>query len=170
MSFRTGHYVDYPSIKWRKSARNLAGLHAKALVFKAFHKTTFYGSQFYSPVCCLRVPHILLVIVTVYDEFEVLLQGQVSIEAFVEWLDKIIDESIIKVHLQWTFVVGNLLFLQNIQGWGIEAPYKHQWAWVLTISPVLVVLWKSIYCNSCGYIKALFVNEVYPKKEVLVTL
>lgn len=33
----------------------------------------------------------------VYDEFEQLLHDSVSIELFVEWLDKIIDEIIVKV-------------------------------------------------------------------------
>ncbi|XP_067928251.1 regulatory factor X 4-like isoform X2 [Watersipora subatra] len=33
-----------------------------------------------------------------YDEFEMLLQDQGSIEAFIEWLDKIIEESIIKTN------------------------------------------------------------------------
>ena len=34
---------------------------------------------------------------TVYEDFEGLLQEQVTIDSYIEWLDKIIDESIVQV-------------------------------------------------------------------------
>lgn len=44
---------------------------------------------------------------SVYDDFENLLQDQLSIESFIEWLDKIIDESIVKVCLHTFNNVGS---------------------------------------------------------------
>lgn len=41
----------------------------------------------------------------VYEDFEGLLQEQVTIDAYIEWLDKIIDKSIVQVCDLFDFII-----------------------------------------------------------------